>query len=103
MPFDGNNRAMSPLTHLLADARQQLDQGWCQHRTRQRGSACMIGSLTISNYQDFLAAERLLLDGIVALGHPERSIAQFNDAPGRTKQQVLQVYDHAIQQSLMVA
>jgi hypothetical protein len=44
-----------------------------------------------------------LLKAIVALGHTQSSIAQFNDAPGRTKQQVLEVYDRAIQQSLMVA
>jgi|SRR5690242_12698165 hypothetical protein len=103
MPFDGSNRTISALTRLLADGRQHLDQGWCQHRTRQRGSACMVGSLGISNYEEFIAAERLLLKAIVALGHTQSSIAQFNDAPGRTKQQVLEVYDRAIQQSLMVA
>jgi len=103
MPFDGKNRTISPLTRILVDGRQRLDQGWCQHRARQRDSACMIGSLVISDYEEFVAAERLLLDAIVALGHAQSSIAEFNDAPERTKQQVLQVYDHAIRQSSMVA
>jgi hypothetical protein len=88
---------------MLVDARQQLDQGWCQHRTRQRGSACMIGSLSVSDYDVFVDAERLLLDAIRDLGHLHASVAAFNDAPARTKHQVLQVYDRAILQSRTVA
>ena len=104
MPFDGSKSlTTSPLTRMLVDARQQLDQGWCQHRARQRGLACMIGSLAISDYDAFVEAERLLLGAIRDLGHLQTSVAAFNDAPGRTKQQVLQVYDRAIHRSLIVA
>jgi hypothetical protein len=104
MPFDGSKGlTASPLTQMLVEARQQLANGWCQNRTRQRGSACMIGSLTVIDYGLFIDAERLLLDAIQDLGHPQASVADFNDAPGRTKDQVLQVYDHAIWQSLTVA
>ncbi len=63
MPFDGSKSpTTSPVTHTLVHARQQLVQGWCQHRTRERGSACMIGSLGISDYDLFVEAERYLLD-----------------------------------------
>jgi hypothetical protein len=104
MPFDGSKSlTTSPLTHMLVDARRQLDRGWCQHRARQRGSTCMVGSLAISDYDAFVAAERLLLDAIRDLGHPQTSVVAFNDALGRTKQQVLQVYDRAIHRSLIVA
>jgi hypothetical protein len=104
MPFDGSHGLpTSPLTHMLVDARRQLNKGWCQHRTRQRGSACMIGSLAISDYDVFAEAERLLLDAIHDLGHPQASVAAFNDSPARTKQQVLQVLDRAIVRSLIVA
>jgi hypothetical protein len=104
MPFDGiKNLTTSPLTQMLMEAREQLDQGWCQHRTRQRGSACMIGSLEISDYDAFIEAERLLLGAIRDLGHSQVSVPAFNDAPARTKQQVLQVYDRAIQRSMIVA
>ena len=104
MPFDGSNGLpASPLTQMLAEARQQLANGWCQHRTRQRGSACMIGSLSVSDYDVFVEAERLLLKAIRDLGHPQASVAAFNDAPVRTKHQVLQVYDRAILQSWTVA
>jgi hypothetical protein len=104
MPFDGSKYlTTSPLTHMLVNARQQLEQGWCQHRTRQRGSACMIGSLTVTDFDMFVEAERLLLESIRELGHPEVSVAAFNDAPARTKRQVLDVYDSAIRRSLTVA
>jgi len=104
MPFDGSKYlTTSPLTDMLVEARQQLDQGWCQHRARQRGSACMIGSLAIADYDVFVEAERVLLDAIRDLGHPQASVVAFNDALGRTKQQVLDVYDRAIRRSLTVA
>lgn len=104
MPFDGSRYlTTSPLTNMLTEARQQLDQGWCQHRARQRGSACMIGSLAISDYDVFVEAERLLLDAIRDLGYPQVSVPAFNDALARTKEQVLQVYDRAIHRSMIVA
>lgn len=104
MPFDGSRSlTTTPLTRMLVHARQQLTQGWCQHRARQRGSACMIGSLAITDYDLFVEAERHLLGAIQELGHRQGSVAAFNDAPGRTKQQVLEVYDRAIHRSLIVA
>src|ERR1051326_6777814 len=104
MPFDGSKSlTTSPLTRMLVEARQRLSQGWCQHRARQRGSACMIGSLAITDYERFIDSERLLLGPLRGLGSPQASVAAFNDAPGRTKQQVLQVYDRAIQRSMTVA
>jgi hypothetical protein len=104
MPFDGSKPLISsPVTRMLVEARQQLAQGWCQHRTRQRGSACMIGSLTVTDYEVFVEAERLLLEAIRELGHPQTSVAAFNDAPGRTQQQVMDVYDRAVGRSLSVA
>src|SRR6185312_13379017 len=76
MPFDGSRSlTTTPLTRMLVHARQQLTQGWCQHRARQRGSACMIGSLAISDYDAFVEAERLLLAAIRDLGHPQTSVA----------------------------
>jgi hypothetical protein len=63
----------------------------------------MIGSLTVTDFDVFVEAERLLLGAIRELGHPQSSVAAFNDAPARTKRQVLDVYDSAIRRSLAVA
>ena len=39
---------------------------------------------------------------IQGLGHPQDTVAAFNDATGRTIQEVLEVYDRAIHRSLIV-
>lgn len=104
MPFDGSKYpTTSPITDMLVEARHRLDQGWCQLSMRQRGSVCMIGSLAIHEYDRFVDAERLLLDAIRDLGYPQSSVAAFNDAPSRTKRDVLDVFDRAIRRSITVA
>ena len=104
MPFDGSNYVSArSVTRMLVEGRQKLDQGWCQQATRKRGSVCMIGSFTIEDYAAFTRAEGLLLRAIGSLGYPHASVAQFNDDFQRTKQQVLDVYDLAIERSMMPA
>jgi len=103
MPFDGSKYVTaSPVTQMLMEARQQVAQGWCQHSMRQRGSVCMIGALDIDDYSQFIDAEALLLATIRSLGHSHGSVAAFNDDLGRTKDQVLKVYDRAIERSMTV-
>jgi hypothetical protein len=63
---------------------------------RRRGSVCMIGSLTITDYEEYCIAEELMLEAIHGLGYAYPSVVAFNDAPRRTKEQVLEVYDTAI-------
>jgi hypothetical protein len=101
MPFDGSKYVTaSPVTRMLMEARQQVEQGWCQHSMRQRGSVCMIGALDINDYTQFIDAETLLLEAIRSLGHSHSSVAAFNDDLGRTKTQVLTAYDRAIDNSM---
>jgi hypothetical protein len=104
MPFDGSNYVSgTSVTRMLVQGRQQAAQGWCQHAMRQRGLVCMIGSFTIEDYTLFTEAEGLLLKAIASLGYSHSSVAQFNDHAGRTKHQVLEVYDLAIERSMMPA
>lgn len=104
MPFDGGNYVSeSSVTRMLVEGRQQAEYGWCQHAMRQRGSVCMIGSFTIEDYTLFTKAEGLLLRAIASLGYPHSSVAQFNDDVRRTKHQVLEVYDLAIERSMIPA
>jgi hypothetical protein len=100
MPFDGSRfETVRPVTRMLIEGRQQVATGWCQGSMRQRGAACMIGSLAVSDYDQFAAAEALLLEAIRKLGHSHPTVAGFNDDPQRTKEQILQVYDRAIAES----
>ncbi len=69
---------------------------------RQRVSVCMIGSLTITDYEVFAIAEKLILEAIHELGYAYSSVVAFNDDPCRTKEQVLEVYDTAIALSMQM-
>ena len=48
----------------------------------------------------FTKAEKLMREAILNLGYSYRSVADFNDALYRTKEQVLEVYDMAIELSV---
>jgi hypothetical protein len=104
MPFDGSDYvSTTSVTRMLMEGRQKVEQGWCQHATRRRGAVCMIGSFTIEDYSSFTKAEALLLKAMGSLGYPHSSVAQFNDDFHRTKEQVLDVYDLAIERSKIAA
>jgi hypothetical protein len=101
MPFDGTYyETASPVTQMLIDGRQKLQRGWCQWIMRQRGSACMIGSLAITDFETFCTAEKLILEAIDDLGYSHSSVVSFNDDLFRTKDEVLKVYDRAIELSM---
>jgi hypothetical protein len=101
MPFDGTHyETASPVTQMLVDGRQKVQGGWCQRITRQRGSACMIGALAITDFEIFCGAERFILEAIEDLGYSHSSVASFNDELYRTKDEVLKVYDRAIELSM---
>jgi hypothetical protein len=101
MPFDGAHyQVLSPVTQMLIDGRQRVEDGWSQRVMRRRGAVCMVGSLTITDYEDYCSAEQSMLEAIHALGYAYSSVVAFNDDPRRTKEQVLEVYDTAIALSM---
>src|SRR5262245_54901160 len=86
MPFDGTHfETASPVTQMLVDGREKAQRGWCQRVMRQRGSACMIGSLAITDFEIFRTAEKFILEAIDDLGYSHSSVASFNDDLYRTK------------------
>jgi hypothetical protein len=100
MPFDGANyEVISPVTQMLVEGKDRVQSGWCQQTMRQRGSVCMIGSLMISDFDAFVRAETFLINAINLRGYAHRSVREFNDDRSRTKGQVLEVYDKAIELS----
>ena len=104
MPFDGTSfETVSPVTQMLIDGRETVQLGWCQQNMRQRGSVCMIGSLTVADFDTFTQAEGLVLRAIQSLGYAHRSVPKFNDDVNRTKEEVLTVFDTAIELSKTAA
>jgi hypothetical protein len=96
MPFD-NVPLASPLVLMLQAARSKIEQGWCQGAMRQRGKVCMFGALSHEDDGSLSrAAAEVLLAAIHSRGYSHGQVTAFNDAAGRTKEQVLEVYDAAI-------
>src|ERR1051325_10189007 len=99
MPLDGTYSL--PLTRILLDGRAQIERGWVQHYTHTRSGVCLIGSLhDAPDSSSSLAAQMFLLAAVKETGFAKESLPLFNDAPGRTKEEILAVYDRAIELSL---
>lgn len=80
---------------LLKDARDLIEKhGWVQYKMGSRGEGyCVVGAIvavTSSNQEAVMTFE--------ALGRAadEYSVAQWNDIPGRTREQVLGLFDKAL-------
>lgn len=94
MPFDGTK--LDDVTKLLIEGRERIEQGWCQHKTRERGAVCVIGALHDGRSgvdEPYYAAMRRLGR---AVGLAWSLLPLWNDAPGRTKDEVLAAFDKAI-------
>lgn len=96
---------MSTLETLQA-ARDLLDANeWCQGRyTRpceddpDKTGFCALGALIHSNIggRGYSAARLALLEALPLDDSPRQHVAEWNDTPGRTKNEVLALYDRAI-------
>lgn len=76
---------------ILNDAAQYLEtHGWCQGAMQYRNKVCLYGAINAANKCGYVEAE-------IEVNHMLRavtgtfSIVGWNDAPGRTKQQVIKV------------
>ena len=89
MPFDGTE--LSPVTQALIKGKRRIEAGWCQHAGRARGMVCAAVAIGDAPIESVLLFQR-------AIG--TLHIADWNDAPGRTKEEVLAAYDLAISASM---
>lgn len=100
MPFDGKH--LDDVTHLLIDGRMAIEQGWTQYGYQDdEGNVCMLGAIGFrtdneNTYNEVRVTASHILDeeccGKIAW--------IWNDAPGRTKEEVLAVYDRVITKRL---
>ncbi len=106
MPFDGVE--VSEVMERLVIGRARIEAGWCQGRmyhTRRimRGmhrEYCMMGAVWVdlegwSPGRPDMVFD-LLVAAIAALGYGRIPPVEFNDSPGRTKAEVIDVCDVAI-------
>ena len=87
-------------SQTLIKARDLLQQGWCRGGfikvSKGKERFCIAGA--IYRAQPFQRAGDKCLHMVCAAGGIERHlIAQFNDAPGRKKSEILKLMDDAIE------
>lgn len=96
---------MTPLEVLRA-ARAKIEQGWTQHAPGRDANGdpvdikratcwCAIGACYAASPLEQLPADEAvaMLSSVV----PNGLISIFNDAPGRTQAEVLEVFDRAVE------
>jgi len=82
------------LRQMLVSARNLLQSGWCQHVLHQAGDKhCALGALRVSAdnpYHELYGCWHLEQTAGIT------NIVDWNDAPGRTQQEVVELFDRAI-------
>src|SRR6266567_343565 len=98
---------MKTTSQVLQEARQLIEQGWCQDALRiadpvtGEWSYCVMGALRVTANRSELCAVVLLLADHLPLGgkdndHPDLAILRlvdFNNAYDRTQEEVLALFD----------
>jgi hypothetical protein len=86
---------ISKTTNALMLGREKISRGWCQGRLHAGDSVCMIGAIAGESDSATYAEARNAL-ALACFGKRWRSPIIYNDAPGRTKEEVLAKFDEAI-------
>lgn len=85
---------------ILREAKQLLvDRGWCQGNLQDcHGRRCMLGALRAAGFAMpwYRVAEDMLIRAIGDTGAHWSPVAVWNDAKGRTLDEVLNKFDQAI-------
>ena len=107
MPFDGA-AIDPPVIQALWRGRKNLEQGWCQGAAITRDGVCMTAAVhaalqDVPDYVTYKKAYMLLLRAVKETGFSAGGLAEFNDTPGRTKDEVLAVYDRAVELAFVAA
>ena len=100
MPLDGSNYE-TEVTRWLIDGRENLLRlGWCSGGAYgSSGSVCMLAALPVwGRVNDHMErAADVLQAAIYQIFADKMAIAAWNDIPGRTLDEVIAVYDRAIE------
>lgn len=86
---------LTPAKQALLDAAQYIrDHGWCQGRFYDGDRVCLLGALIVSTQgrQEYAAAAAALYQ---ANGPVSSDAHDWNDAPGRTKEEVIAALEQA--------
>ena len=94
MPFDALP-ITNPAIKRLRFGRERVVRGWCQGEYQKNGNFCALGGIRGDGVHDNSEPDRYLTKAGGFSSH--LWLIEWNDAPTRTKQDVLTLYDRAIE------
>ena len=97
MPLDEHQRDIAPEEDRHLRAAEEVRKGWCQRIDEDRqGNTCALGALRKSNRWNLRTVypkARAKLEKTIGIGQGE--IPRWNDAPGRTAEEVATMMERA--------
>ena len=82
---------------ILIEAKELVENGWIQHRlTDGQGNYCAAGAIEHSACYTSQSTLEIIDFMCDLVGGP---LSAYNDAPGRTKDEILALFDRAIAES----
>lgn len=89
---------MSPVLQILVTARGRVASGWCQHEYEsESGAVCALGALGFDeDMSNDPAGEAYEARSILRELCGWELIPTWNDMPGRTQGEVVELFDRAI-------
>jgi len=107
MPFESVNIEPEVVRHLRAARQYMSEHGWIQNASRDmHGNVCTMGAIYATTPNEIQLRTRLHQSLVLALDAKLGfgcSVAAWNDLEGRTKEDVLKLYDDAIELELSKA
>jgi hypothetical protein len=111
MPFDGRNQ--SKAAGVLIEARNLVEEGWCRRSFMRRDDQgnvryCIVGAIDaacrdgLDDELSYLRAHAVnrMVEAAGTRNRGEVGISIWNDSWRRTKEEVLQAFDRAIEKEL---
>ena len=93
-------QTVADVTLRLIDARQKLQDGWCQGLYKRGDSYCMLGAVGFLTGPAAPANVSYLALDYIAKEIDTTSVSGWNDDPDRKHEEVLSVMDQAIARSM---
>ena len=94
--WDKNIPVAHPVRDLLVAARAKVSDGWCQRGFQKGDSYCALGAMYAVSH-DMVVLNKAVYALARALGFSDpNGVVRWNDAPGRTKAEIVAGFDRAI-------
>ena len=93
------HETVSPTVQRLLDARQRIVMGWCKGTSTRSGDGQIEYCALAAAEPDWKLAVDIDMVNLLQRALPKgfRSVMVYNDSPATTKEDIIALYDHAIE------